>query len=302
MKIVCKILFIWMLLILPMWAGEANEGKTGLAFLKIGVDARAAGMGEAYTAVANNAYTTYWNPAGLLGADNSNVVFMHSNWLLDVNSEFGALQFNGKKSSLAFHVYTLSVGGIEVRSTPSREPVEETGAQYASVGVSYARNFSSKLDVGVTAKYLYEKILFNSAGGYALDLGFSYAASNKLKVAGTLQNLGSMNEFAQASTKLPTLLRVGAAYQLGQAVGPAELLLAGDVVLPFEENLRMHFGLEAALWQQLILRGGLVNGYESRSFSFGLGIRKSAFHFDYSYSPFNEDLGNAQRFSIYLAI
>ena len=46
-------------------AASENEGATGLAFLKVGVDARASGMGEAYTAVAGDANATYWNTAGM---------------------------------------------------------------------------------------------------------------------------------------------------------------------------------------------------------------------------------------------
>ncbi|MCB0258896.1 MAG: hypothetical protein KDE62_04125, partial [Calditrichaeota bacterium] len=101
------------------FAGNENEDKTGMAFLKVGVDARAAGMGEAYTAATNDAYATFWNPAGLLSATQSNVVLMHNRWLFDVNSEFGAVQFRKQKSSFAFHVYSFNVGAIEVRNIPS---------------------------------------------------------------------------------------------------------------------------------------------------------------------------------------
>ena len=40
-------------------------GTYSAQFLKIGVSARAAGMGSAYTAVANDATAIYWNPAGM---------------------------------------------------------------------------------------------------------------------------------------------------------------------------------------------------------------------------------------------
>ena len=285
------------------FAGNENEDKTGMAFLKVGVDARAAGMGEAYTAATNDAYATFWNPAGLLSATQSNVVLMHNRWLFDVNSEFGAVQFRKQKSSFAFHVYSFNVGAIEVRNIPSTDPLEETSAHYASLGFSYARQLGNTLDVGVTVKYLYEKIFIHSAGGYGLDLGVNYRGlGQNLLLAAALQNLGSMGELDREATALPALLRAGGRYQFANPVGPLELLVAGDAVLPFEENLRVHLGLEAGLWQQLMLRAGYMNGYESRNVSFGIGVRKSAFHFDYSYTPFSDDLGSGQRFSLYLAI
>ncbi|MCB0302022.1 MAG: hypothetical protein KDE52_18315, partial [Calditrichaeota bacterium] len=58
-----------------VFAGE-NDGVTGMSFLKIGVGARAGGMGEAYAAVADDATATYWNPAGLMASDRNNLTMM----------------------------------------------------------------------------------------------------------------------------------------------------------------------------------------------------------------------------------
>ncbi len=295
------ILFLMITGIASLRAGSENNGQTGMAFLKVGVDARAAGMGEAYTAVSQDAYAAYWNPAGLMGAKQSNLGFMHNVWIFDVTGEFGAVQFAGKKSSLAFHVYNVNVGDIEVRDIPSVDPLEETSAHYISMGVSYARRLSPALDAGITAKYLFEKICVESATGYAFDLGVRYTGLGKhTALAASIQNLGSMNTLQNEKTSLPKLFRAGAMYTLPQSSGSLDLLFAADMVKPFEENLRIHLGTEATLWRQLVLRAGYQTGYESRSVSFGLGIRKSFFHFDYSYTPFQDDLGEGQRFSIFL--
>ena len=53
------------------------------------------------------------------------------------------------------------------------EPSSEVEANDLAMGLSYARRFSSKLNAGVTFKYLYEKISLESANGYAFDFGFS---------------------------------------------------------------------------------------------------------------------------------
>jgi len=46
--------------------GEQRAGTAAVTFLKIGVGARGASMGGAYTAMATDASATYWNPAGLV--------------------------------------------------------------------------------------------------------------------------------------------------------------------------------------------------------------------------------------------
>lgn len=288
----------------PLAGQSANQGASGMAFLKVGVDARATGMGEAYTAVTNDANASFWNPAGLMSAANSNVVFMHNEWIVDdIRAEYGALQFKRKRSSWAFQVYSFNVSGIEIRDIPAARPLDETNANYLAMGVSYARRLGEKLDAGITAKYLYEKIFVNAAKGYAVDAGFRYSELlPNIALAGVIQNIGSMEALIKEASKLPTTLRVGLHFTPQKVAGPAKLGLAIDAVKPLEENFRLHLGLEAKLWKQLLVRGGYLSGYEARQFSFGLGFHKSAFHLDYSFTPFDEDLGNSQRFSLFLAI
>ena len=50
----------------------------GMSYLKIGVDARASAMGDAYTSLAEDAAATYWNPAGLANASSNSIILMHN--------------------------------------------------------------------------------------------------------------------------------------------------------------------------------------------------------------------------------
>ncbi|MFQ5585057.1 MAG: hypothetical protein ACE5GL_11530, partial [Calditrichia bacterium] len=129
MKIIPGILFVSILFLFlntTLISASENEGKTGLAFLKVGIGARAAGMGEAFSAVVDDALGTYWNPAALASARGSNASLVYNSWLLDIRSEFGALQI-GKH--FAFHVYSFHLGDIPVRLIPSENPIETTSAQ-----------------------------------------------------------------------------------------------------------------------------------------------------------------------------
>ena len=63
--------FLVLLLIVIMWGGFfASEAQSAVSdaavlFLRIAPNARAAGMGEAFVAIADDASTSHWNPAGL---------------------------------------------------------------------------------------------------------------------------------------------------------------------------------------------------------------------------------------------
>lgn len=278
---------------------QENNAKTGLSFLEIAVGARASGMGEAYTAVSSDAYSTYWNPAGLMGSKNNNAVFVHNNWIFDARSEFGALHFAGEKSSLAFHINALNVDGFEVRNQPTANALAETGAVYFSLGSSYARQIGKDFSAGITAKYLFEKIFVEDARGYAVDLGVRYTGlTEAVTVAAVLQNLGSMNNLRNQATELPMAFRAGLAWDVPVKNQTWSAILATDFVMPKEKDPRFHVGGELQLFQQLFLRTGFLSGYEARALTAGIGIYKGAFMLDYSFTPIKEDLGNGHRFSL----
>src|SRR5262245_48859985 len=63
-------------------------GTVGVQFLKIGVGARAAAMGEAFTPVADDATALYWNPAGIARIEGNQVSLNHASWPADIGHEF----------------------------------------------------------------------------------------------------------------------------------------------------------------------------------------------------------------------
>ncbi|RMG62047.1 MAG: hypothetical protein D6715_12620 [Calditrichaeota bacterium] len=284
-----------------LWA-SGSGGGSGLAFLKVGAGARAAAMGEAYTAVATDALAAYWNPAGLADGRHSNLTLMHNRWFLDVVSNFAALQLKGTSHAFAFHVYHFNIGDIPLRSIPSTLPLETVSAQYLSMGLSYARRLTPRVSAGVTVKYLFEKIYVESAPGLAVDLGLRYRLPvHGVVIAASLQHLGRMSKLVHERTRLPTTFRAGVALPLAIKEG-WQVLLATDVSKPRSDGARLHAGAELSIWKQLFIRSGWVSGIENQRFSVGVGVRKTAFEFNYSYTPLKNDLGNGQRFSLSVAL
>ena len=54
------------------------QGQAGSLFLTINPGARSNAMGEAQIGVANDAYATYYNPAGLTNLSSKEFSFMHT--------------------------------------------------------------------------------------------------------------------------------------------------------------------------------------------------------------------------------
>jgi hypothetical protein len=293
-------LILWLVFFYGIgFCSAGNQGKTGLAFLKIGIDARAVGMGEAYTATTADASAVYWNPAGMLGARRSNVLFNHNEWIMDIRGEFAALSLVRSRSAWGFQVNSYNIGEIAVREIPSSEPLAFTSAHYLSAGLSYARRIHRRIDAGLSLKYLFEKIDVYTASGYAVDAGFIYRPPvDGLKMGVTLQNLGSMNNMRSEDTTLPLLFRLGAVYEIPFKMSEVKLNLASDLVKVSGENVHLHLGSECLVWQQLALRMGWMMGYQSRDFTLGIGFLRSSLRLDYGFLPYGEDLGSTHRFTI----
>ena len=79
-------------LMIPTMAGAAQifekVGTFDGQFLKITVGARAAGMGNAFVAIADDATALYWNAAGIarIETDKSQLSLNHAGWLADMLS------------------------------------------------------------------------------------------------------------------------------------------------------------------------------------------------------------------------
>src|SRR5258705_452634 len=67
--------------------GGQRAGTSSATFLRIGIGARAVGMGEAFVAVANDPSAIYWNPAGLASLQRRELSISHVQWPADVTYE-----------------------------------------------------------------------------------------------------------------------------------------------------------------------------------------------------------------------
>jgi hypothetical protein len=280
------------------------SANTGMAFLRIGAGSRATGMAEAYVAPANDASATYWNPAGLAHINHTEITFSHNQWIQDVNHEFFAVAFQKSQNHFGFSFISANVEGIERRVKPTTEPVGEIASRDAAFGLSYARNLSDNFQVGLSAKYIYERIYIESAYGFGFDIGLQYALDfmPEIKIGAVAQNLGVTSELKEQSIALPMTFKLGLAYALPAPVMGSSLLAAFDVVKVQDYDLHLNAGVEWLVKNCLALRAGYQTGWEVKGLNAGIGINFSRYQVDYAYTPFSENLGNSQRFAFTLKL
>lgn len=277
---------------------SAQTGAAGLSFLKLGVGARALAMGEAYSAIANDPSATYYNPAALSLAATPRILLMHKEWIQGTRTEFIGASSTTGRFSFGLGANSTSVDDIEVRTAPG-PAIGTFDARNASIGLSGSYLFEPELSIGVTMKFLYEKIYVYDASGLAFDFGGVYKTPWDVTLALAVNNLGSLSELDKESSTLPTVVRGGAAYQRDLEQLDSRLTLSTDIVsFTAEQKSHVHVGAELTYKNTFSARAGYQTGYDAKGFSAGVGIRYDIVTLDYAFVPFEVDLGTTHTFSI----
>jgi hypothetical protein len=271
-----RVLFFTALLLMVCMVTEladAQNRRAGLnsaAFLKIGVGARQVAMGSAVTALYGDVDNMFWNPAGTAMRDNGflQASFTHNEW-------FAGLKQNALGATIDLKdIGTIGVGVMTfgVQNIPADRDVtaseKQTSGTYDYLDlvaqVTYSRYITDQLSLGVTAKYISEKIDDQLATGVAFDFGSVYHIGVlDWTVGARLNNLGSDIKFYDFASPIPLTFSIGTA--LVPISGDNDrLLISVDAVKP-QDGIQYYFtGAEYTLMKRVMFRAGYKWNYSSR--------------------------------------
>lgn len=154
-------------------------------FLNIGVDAGAFGMANAVVATISDVNAGYWNPAGLVRLEDSQISLMHASYFANIaNYDYiaGAMPLDSK-SAVAFSLIRFGVDDI----MNTTQLIDDQGnidynrislfstADYAFT-FSYARNLPMDgFSYGLNAKVIHRIIGdFANSWGFGFDVGLQF--------------------------------------------------------------------------------------------------------------------------------
>src|SRR5437879_7830560 len=92
-----------------------HAASSGASFLKLGVGARALGLGSAYTSIADDATALHWNPAGLSRISRKEISAMHAQLFADTRFDFLGYAHPTPKGTFGIGAVYLSQGELEGR-------------------------------------------------------------------------------------------------------------------------------------------------------------------------------------------
>ncbi len=279
-------------------AGE--PGTSGFVFLRLGNGARASGMGEAFTAVVDDATSIYWNPAGLASVDDVELNFTHTEWLVDIRFEQISVVNEMFGGAVGLGFTGLFYGDLDrYGDYPSLTPDGTFNPYDFALSAGYGTDILPNLAVGAAAKLIHSKIDFESATSWAVDLGITHKSMIEgLTLAASLLNLGPQAKFVEEKFYPPFQMRIGGAYLYTAGWLHGDLIAATDVVFPNDGDAKLHVGAEYNYERYLSVRAGYKGNYYVQGLTMGLGLSYKNLRFDYAFMPIEYGLGDSHRFSL----
>ncbi len=317
----------------------SKVGTTAGEFLQIGVGPRAMAMGGAYVAAADDISSLYWNPAGLAAMPGGEVFFSHSEWLADINFDYmgGAMRL-GNFGTVGASVTVLGVPEMIVRTEERQDGTGETfDAMDLAVGLSYGLAVTDRFSVGVTGKFVQQRIWHSTATGFAVDIGTRFRTNffGGLTIGAALYNFGTdmkmdgrdlrtfvdPNEqelgnngqipanYETDSWSLPLNFQIGVSSQpLNSRMH--QLTVAADALHPSSNYESVNLGFEYGYMQRFFLRGGYQSLFledAEGGISGGVGVRLPLFYeggvgdVGYAYRSVGSRLGGVHLVSVGIA-
>jgi hypothetical protein len=255
-------------------AGVRKSGLTGAAFLKIGIGARAVGLGSAYTTVGGDATQLFWNPAGTALERGMQATLNYNQWIADLNHYAIGVTRKFGFGTLGLGVVGLGLSGIDSDRDQvpgfieDFEPFDTNTGSYdyqdLAIGLTWADNITDQLSVGLTGKLINQSIDDESATAYALDVGAIYRVGYRgARIGARLNNLGSdIDFFDRASAPLPLIFSIGTSIDLLEEDDRGnKLTVMADATKPQDSDQLVFGAAELQILKMLKLRGGYKFNY-----------------------------------------
>ena len=287
---------------------SGSVGTSSGQFLKVTAGARGAALGEAYSALADDAFALDWNPAGIISVKKNSMVFMHAPYLAETFVDyFGYVENAGEVGAWGVALKYMNFGSIRKTDSSGFDlggftPYDVSAAVgFATYISGYNKYPEERFILGATGKFIRSE-LESSANTISADIGvlFPYFFDNRFRLAMSAQNIMGTLRYDKEESVLPLIFRLGSVTEITKY-----LKITADVVAPKDNLPYLAMGTEIKIGFAEKIDASLRAGFNSRAISdvggfrnvtFGTGLRYGDYCIDYALSPFG-DLGSVHRIS-----
>ncbi|MBN1350063.1 PorV/PorQ family protein [candidate division KSB1 bacterium] len=280
-------------------------GKSGFTFLKLAPSARAAAMGDAFTAVATDASALFWNPAGMTHIQRFAYGFTYGKWIVDsrLTTVAGAYKFGRFAAGLSAISFSPQEFEETTISAPGGTGRVVSGGDIA-LGAALAVQFTDKLSFGCKVHWIEETIDHDKTSGFTVDFSTFYRTGFRdMVLAMAMKNFGPEQKYLYENFKMPLIFNISSAINVvGRSGSPMQFLVTGESSFATDFRDRYHLGGEVWIMDMLALRGGYKFYYDLEDYSLGMGIKLTLagkpFTFDVAYTNVLEYFEAPLKFTI----
>ena len=321
MKKIALILLVIALAATTGYSQFAKVGSSGLQFLDIPVGTRAVGMGNTFAAVANDASTLFYNPAGMENLPFGEIYAGSVTWPADIYLH----AFAGAVNVAGIGHFGLSIQFLDVGLMTRNDVFNPAGnggtfgVEDWAIGVSYSRSLTDRFALGMTLKWVHEKLADWEDDGWAVDLGGYYNTGfNDITLGFAILNFGPDLRFdvdededgqvnedplngsdddgdglvdedtEEAAVPLPIQFKFGINIPLIDQAG-SKLNLAAEIIHPNDNREFYSLGAEYWFMEMFAVRGGYSLNQDAGSgimagAGFKLGVGDLGLMLDYAFA------------------
>lgn len=271
------ILFLW----LPTYA---STGTYSMSFVDLISTVKAEALSNCVTALPKKD-AVFVNPAAISSNTNFSVSAQLFNYVEDIQYKQIRFLKSFRIGNIAFS-YTFLDYGKYLITTVSDKQGGSSGTienKSSSLHLTYAKKIN-KFNLGITAKYIQDKLYLHRAEQYALDIGVQYVLNSRLSLGASSSNISLTK--ASYVTQKADMRRID---RLGLAYSPSLFRKSSTVYFDLinlnEESIKFAIGASLKLHDKLSLYLGKENVSDIHDFSMGLSVNSNLFELDFSYKP-----------------
>ena len=277
-----KVLFslVGLLALAILLAPVCFAGVNAAPHLGTGSGARALGLGGAFTAVANDATSTIWNPAGLPAVNDLTITLASAPMSHDRRHSFIGLIKKVGKGGLGVSVINAGVDDIDEYDSRGNR----TGS-FNQTSNAFALSYGHHL--GVVALGASARMYMDSFGDHSSTSGFAGAdigllGGNRARTFNfgvAARNLGGMI----GDNEVPVIIAGGLAYRvLHKHVATFSVDVQHQVIELPESATSLHLGTEYLIANTFAIRGGSKLTADRTQFFVGFGASVGGLQLDYA--------------------
>jgi hypothetical protein len=307
---------------------QRKLAQAGFKFLSLSLDARAAGMSDAVTALEGYSSSMFYNPAGMARlAGTSNVSLGLVEWIADIQYSYGSIAlspFGGNYGVFGLSIMAVNYGEFfETIRYDNEQGYLDLGTfrpTALAAGIGYARALTDRFSVGGNVRYVFQNLgnATTSLGEndnpekerfsldvVSFDFGLLYRTGfRSLNFAMSVRNFGPEINYVRENFQIPLTFRIGLSMDLLDLYENRNeahsFLLSVDAERPRDYYEQLKIVGEYVFMKTFALRAGYVFPSDEQGISLGAGLQQSLgtlfLGLDYSYSDFGV-FSNVHRFS-----